>query len=859
MSASSRNLEVTNASPLGPTASRGRRFYVISFLILLVGFIYLKLDSWEIVQWNGDNSLLRGYREIKLALSQQTIDERESPPPRGANETDFSAIPEATKSPSLSPTKSPTLLPTKSTSSTTTLAPNASTHRCHGITPLPQSSTNQTTKYIIWYPRSGMGNVLVSYTSASIYSCLTGRILKIAPYATRENDVFDCPAYYDDSYDGSICHDLEMDRELTRRYESWKGRILSPEAWALDHCPKRRQDLEYFLCDDGLSEEEFIAVNSCQYWGDLFFANPYLKGRLSNRVFSEMLRDRLRPSVPVREKMVRDGPYHVCIHVRWDYGTTAKSLGEDWIENLGTCVRNLFDRQDDNGAKREVLLFTMHEDVRQAVRGSLENSSSGGEQHKVRFASEVSPAGGGGHSSDKYQGVADMFSMGQQCVHLLPSMKTSTYFLIGANLMDNLSVFPGEEWKNGCLEGSGLTQLNPVGDFWSDSMSGDVCKIRDVQCKVKEDLQTQVNATISVSKNADVSAEVSSGEDSSINSFATTSEPDPEPIHDDKCKRMFEWSMLDRWKSDGKDFDFNNLPQTKRLDITRMGGPSAVGSLTMRIEVRNRALNLTAVDTTKGMKDLKSPNVWHRYTALYGTWVGVQIATRKYHLLTNRTVYVHDCNGDMPLEWLDLGEISCDRNLIHDADVVIVPPVDGLMWDLAWDFDFQCENSEMFKAFASLFVDKSAKLDPTDAMGCWISREGATYGTVTNLDDVLNMMREVFPRVKVLEFNAKLTTHENVEMLRECRVLFGNHGAGHTNAIYARPGVSVVEIIGKSKPAYYRNINMLLNQNYESIIGDPTREISDPDFTVNLDEARAALIRGRDHAAAWIEKHGYWR
>ncbi|KAL7522069.1 hypothetical protein ACHAWX_006830 [Stephanocyclus meneghinianus] len=859
MSTYSRNLEITISTPSGAPATRSRRFYIASFLILVVGFIHLKFDSWEVIQWNGNKSLLRRSGEIKLSLSQQITDENENSPSAGANETDLYAIQEPTKSPSLSPTKKTTpkstsLPPTKPISSTAALT-KIPPFDCQGITPI--TKTNDTSpKYLIWYPRAGMGNVLVSYISSVMYSCLTGRILKIAPYATRDTGVFDCAKYYNADSIGSICHDLEMDDELRSKYESSHVRIKSPEAWASDHCPRTKHDLEYFLCDDGLSDDEFIAVSSCQYWGDLFFANPHFKTRLSIDSFGEALRARLKPSVKVEEKMVRDGPYHVCIHVRWDHDKTAKSLGNDWVDNLGTCVRNLFARQD-SSAKREVLLFTMHEDVRQVIQSSLEDGS--GEQHKVRFASEVTPTGGGGHSSDKYQGVADMFSMGQQCLHLLPSMKSSTYFLIGANLMDNVRVFPGEQWKDECLEGSDVTQLIPEGDFWSNEMNGDVCKIRDIECKVKEDLLSEASPNESFRKEADASATVQFGEDASADEVAQTSDLGHEPIHDDKCKRMFEWSMLDSWQSDGKDFDLNNLPQTKRLKISRMGGPSAVGTLSMQIEVRNRAFDLTVVDTTIGMKDLKSPNVWHRYTALYGTWVGVQIATRKYNLVTNRTVYVHDCHGDLPLEWLDLGEISCDRSLIRLADVVIVPPVDGLMWDLAWDFDFQCEDSEMFKAFASLFVDKSSKLDPTDAMGCWISREGATHGTVTNLDEILNMMRDVFPRVKVLEFNSMLTTKENVDMLRECRVLFGNHGAGHTNAIYARPGVSVVEIIGKSKPAYYRNINMLLNQNYESIIGDPTREISDPDFTIDLGEAQAALIRARDHASAWIEKHGYWR
>ena len=51
------------------------------------------------------------------------------------------------------------------------------------------------------------------------------------------------------------------------------------------------------------------------------------------------------------------------------------------------------------------------------------------------------------------------------------------------------------------------------------------------------------------------------------------------------------------------------------------------------------------------------------------------------------------------------------------ADVIVEPPSNGLLWDLSWDLDFECHNSDMFKTFASLFVDKTSSLDP---VGCFI-------------------------------------------------------------------------------------------------------------------------------------------
>ena len=82
------------------------------------------------------------------------------------------------------------------------------------------------------------------------------------------------------------------------------------------------------------------------------------------------------------------------------------------------------------------------------------------------------------------------------------------------------------------------------------------------------------------------------------------------------------------------------------------------------------------------------------------------------------------------------------------------------------------------------------------------------------------------------------------------------------HAIFARPGVAVVEMLGNmgdkgNPPSYFRNVNMLLGQHYESIKGNAKHGMRE-NFTVDLEEARAALERAKDHAALWIEEHGKW-
>jgi hypothetical protein len=358
---------------------------------------------------------------------------------------------------------------------------------CWGISPISPLDPDAPTKYLVFYPRAGMGNILISYISSVMYACVTGRILKIAPYNQRELAAFTCDEYFDTDAPGSICEDLEMDEQLRLSYESSQVEIKRPEAWLDSHCDENKQYLEYFLCDDGMSNEQFTAVCSVHYWGDLLFDNPFLKNNLPAMSFRNVLRDKIAPSEKVQQKMVQDGPYHVCVHFRWGMDHTTMNLGENWIDHLGTCVRNLFQHWH-SYSQPKVLLFTMHEDIRQAVKQSLESGSS--ENHEVVFASSDIPnwePGGSGHSNDRYQGIADMFSMGSQCTHLLPSYKGSTFFMIAANLMENVSVFPGDQWKNGCLEGSQVTDMIPIDAYWYEG--NDVCNLRESTCHVNDEGQ----------------------------------------------------------------------------------------------------------------------------------------------------------------------------------------------------------------------------------------------------------------------------------------------------------------------------------------------------------------------------------
>eukprot|EP00980_Cylindrotheca_fusiformis_P006347 scaffold1356_cov123-Cylindrotheca_fusiformis.AAC.28 len=346
-------------------------------------------------------------------------------------------------------------------------------------------------------------------------------------------------------------------------------------------------------------------------------------------------------------------------------------------------------------------------------------------------------------------------------------------------------------------------------------------------------------------------------------------------LQDEKCKRAFEWSMIDHWEELDNTTSSNNAT-TMRLKMQRNWRPTRNGNVIntntmvhMSITIKNsKNPKLTVIDARR-FDGTQSPsfdrnNVWHRMVPIYNCWIALQTAERRYNLVSENVFHFFDCEkhrktlDDLAREWEKVSPSTCDRSVLEKADIVIVPPLDGFLWDLAWDFDFECHTPNMFMTFANLFVNKSSSIEPTEPMGCLLSRKGRPVRTIGNWDETLSMMKDVFPRVQDISLTAQHTTDETAKVLEECRVLFGVHGAGHMNAMFTRPGVAVVEMIGNAKPAYYRNINMLLGQYYESIHGDSKNGMKGV-YTVNLTEAREALVRAKNHASSWILEHGHWR
>jgi hypothetical protein len=51
--------------------------------------------------------------------------------------------------------------------------------------------------------------------------------------------------------------------------------------------------------------------------------------------------------------------------------------------------------------------------------------------------------------------------------------------------MNETRVFPGNQWKRGCMPGSEVVDFEPTGDFWNRR---DLCGIRNATCDIRKTL-----------------------------------------------------------------------------------------------------------------------------------------------------------------------------------------------------------------------------------------------------------------------------------------------------------------------------------------------------------------------------------
>ena len=386
----------------------------------------------------------------------------------------------------------------------------------------------------------------------------------------------------------------------------------------------------------------------------------------------------------------------------------------------------------------------------------------------------------------------------------------------------------------------------------------------------------------------------------------------PNPTY---CEKHWDWPFLDAWiqkddVSKDQDITFFKVARSNRHE-------TASGAIQMQIlrrtsdDVENRTPRRVIIYVTHS--DAMVANAWHRIAVQYMVWMAWQVAEHRLSKLWSTIAQVElaiPCVqvNDVPQGWNDLlftinnnyhrnidkdtenarlvnTTITCTRglfieptdlmedygNLISDntgsVDVVLIPPSDGLLWDLAWDTTFTCTESHMFRAFLSQFsvrrksrtsvfsgnsngealIVHKTETHKTRYMpvACWILRYGNPQRDVNNRDEVHGMLLSIFDIVRLIHITRYHTSDHIQNTMNDCQVFYGVHGAGMVNAmwtaLYSVEKTAVVEVLPENQPQYFRSVSALVGHYYEGVT---THELMENRFYhIDLEQSAEALRR----------------
>lgn len=278
------------------------------------------------------------------------------------------------------------------------------------------------------------------------------------------------------------------------------------------------------------------------------------------------------------------------------------------------------------------------------------------------------------------------------------------------------------------------------------------------------------------------------------------------------------------------------------------------------------AVNSSRILLVHEHEDTSSNNLWHRLVTMHAGWFALHAARWRLGTMMTRGVdgvdlLLHgpslvgnvtsaDWLGQMGWEAVvrsalgiepttEVGMLSMrpQGKTLNRYRVVVAAPLDGLMWDLAWDSTLSCYGAHpTYPRFASelrrgLGLAPFGMPQPTKAKDrptiCWISRSGALSTDPTrraNEDLIAGWVTSICVGrresllYKRLSFTQQIPLRVQATEVSTCDVLAGVHGSGFPNLIFQEPRSAVLEFLltSRRRPYYYRNLAHFVGQIYMS-------------------------------------------
>ncbi len=115
----------------------------------------------------------------------------------------------------------------------------------------------------------------------------------------------------------------------------------------------------------------------------------------------------------------------------------------------------------------------------------------------------------------------------------------------------------------------------------------------------------------------------------------------------------------------------------------------------------------------------------------------------------------------------------------------------------------------------------------------WISRQLATKRKISNFGEIIPILEK--HNFKIIEFET-ISFSDQVEILKNCEILGGLHGAGHTNMLFMLSNSLIIEVRGDNdnKNNCFFSLSSDLENNYSYFLAKPTSEnFYDSDYKID--------------------------
>lgn len=132
--------------------------------------------------------------------------------------------------------------------------------------------------------------------------------------------------------------------------------------------------------------------------------------------------------------------------------------------------------------------------------------------------------------------------------------------------------------------------------------------------------------------------------------------------------------------------------------------------------------------------------------------------------------------------------------------------------------------NEVIKAISSNFISKRENTNKINVHErIWISRQSADKRKIENFDEIKKILEKYKFKIVVFEENS---LKDNIEMLHNCKILGGIHGAGLTNMLFMNKNSSVIEVRaeGDDKNNCYFSLASDLDKNYFYFLAKPSNQ-----------------------------------